>query len=88
MPAPTKTIFCAKLQKDTVHTLTLSPINGEVIATCEESGEFIKFAAGIKKADFDQQIADYKTANEGQVSIEQAEENLQELADLADPEEN
>lgn len=83
MSTPTKTFFCAKEQKDTVHVLSLSPANGEIVATCD-CGEFVKFAAGIKKAEFDQQIAEYKTANEGQVSIEQAEKNLQDLADLTD----
>jgi hypothetical protein len=78
---PTKTIFCAKEQKDTVHVLSLSPANGEVIATCA-CGEFIKFPAGIKKDEFEKQITAYKQANEGQVSMEKAEKNLQALADL------
>lgn len=78
---PVKTIFCAKEQKETEHVLSLSSQNQEVIATCE-CGEFIKFAAGIKKEEFDAQVEQYKIANEGQVSVEEAEKNLQDLADL------
>lgn len=83
MSKPTKTIFCAKEQKDTVHVLSLSAANGEIIAQCD-CGEFVKFPAGIKKAEFDALIEKHKIANEGQVSIEQAEKNLQELADLTE----
>ena len=83
MSQPTKTIFCAREQKETVHTLELSPENAEVIARCE-CGEFIKFPAGVDKETFNKLIEAHKLANEGQVSIEAAEKNLQDLADLAE----
>lgn len=80
MATPIKTFFCAKEQKDTEHVLTTSPINAEIIATCE-CGEFVKFSANINREEFDRQIEAYSVANQGQVSTEAIEENLQALVD-------
>ncbi len=75
-----KIIFCANEQVETEHVLSVSP-SGEIIATCSVCGRFLKFPAGVTRAEFDMQVAEHKTSNEGQVSVEEMEKNLSELGD-------
>jgi hypothetical protein len=74
-----KIIFCANEQVETDHVLSASP-TGEVVATCG-CGRMLKFPAGIKKTELDELIKAHKEANEGQVSQEEIDNNLSELAD-------
>lgn len=75
-----KIIFCANEQKETTHILSASPA-GDIDATCESCGRFIRFPAGIDKETLDALIAQHKIANEGQVTQESIDKNLSELAD-------
>lgn len=72
-----KVVFCAREQKETEHLLGVAP-NGEVILKCE-CGEFLKFPAGIKKAELEKLLKVHKEVNEGQVTQESINSNLKEL---------
>jgi thioredoxin reductase len=84
--AATAKIFDAAVQKEVDYVLTLDP-NGEVVATSSETGNTLKFPAGLSKAELDKLIAEHNEANEGQEVIsaeeqKQREENLQKSQDL------
>lgn len=76
----TKLIFNAELQKETVHELSASQ-NGEIVATCRETGRILKFPAGVTREKFDELVAAHKVANEGQVTQASIESTLAELGD-------
>ena len=75
-----KKIFNAELQKETDHKLTAAP-NGEVVATCLETGRVLKFPAGVTAKQFEKLLKAHKETNEGQVTQDSIDKTLVELAD-------
>jgi hypothetical protein len=76
----TKLIFNAELQRESIHELSAAP-NGEVVATCTETGRILKFPANISKVDFEARLAEHKEANIGQVTQASIDAKLAELGD-------
>ena len=75
----TKTVFCAKEQKETEHTVTIDT-NGEFVFECA-CGSFLKLPSDFKTKDITKHLELHKVHNEGQVTIEQLEkENEKKLA--------
>lgn len=76
----TKQIFCANEQEVTTHTLSMEPMNGEIVATCP-CGRFLKFPSTVTPDEFNDLVTAHEVANKGQVSTEHVEKLLSELGD-------
>lgn len=63
-----KSIFNARLQRETIHTLVVDG-NNEIVATCQETGHQLKFP-NVSEEAFNALVEAHKTNNEGQVVIQ------------------
>lgn len=80
---PVRNIFNASTQQVEEAELTVDH-NGEIVATFED-GSFLKFPAGLTKAEFNEQIKLHKEHNQGQEVITpemEAEAQKQRAASL------
>lgn len=79
---PTFKVFCASEQAETDHVGTVDSNSGDLILTCA-CGRFLKLPAqsqGFTTEDYQSLIAEHKTANEGQVSLQGSFDALDALA--------
>lgn len=78
-----RTIFCAREQAETEHTVVADG-NNEFVVTCTSCGRFLKFPIG---SELDQQIERHNESNGGQVVLkayEVAEIVTKDPADMND----
>lgn len=74
----TKIAYCAALQKDTEHEVTLDP-SGDLVFTCLESGRFFKISGKLSAEEIKAELDARKSLNEGQVSVEEIEAKLDDV---------
>lgn len=72
------TIFCAKEQKQTPHTLEKDG-NGEFLFTCADCGLFFKLPAGTTTEGYEAYIQKYEESNKGQVDTSKTDATIADI---------
>jgi hypothetical protein len=72
--------FCANCQAEKPHAVSVQNTNGEIILTCD-CGRFIKLAPETSPEAAQEMLAEHKTANEGQVSMEKFEDAANKIVE-------
>lgn len=75
-----RNIFCANDQEVTVQTLTVDPVNGEILSTCP-CGRVLKFPSTVTAESFTELITAHHEGNLGQVSLADTEKLVDSLGD-------
>lgn len=82
-----RSIFCANDQVITEQTLSVDPVNGEIVATCP-CGRFLKFPSSVTPDSFTELLTAHEDGNKGQVSVAAMNELVSSLANPEAPSED